>query len=435
MRNTFVGLISCCLANIDLVKQLTDDLLISAEQRTTMALLRNTVSKAPYSKITRTVLEMYKVDDPLLIQAVGVAERDLFPYPLDKSNTVWDNLFPYYKHKLGLAKLHQAAKQAIIACENEDLSAALRCLQDVSIDKMYVPKSTKTQLLKVTEKPQLIKTGIEVIDLNGGWRRGNIVQITGDSGTMKTTCSLWICIKILLTNPEATVLYFEKEMPAEDVYNKITSHIIQMPLNDMDGMIKNGTGDVLAKLIEDKFSQPAISSLLDRLHIVANDEFTNGKDVVSIVKAFKPTVWVLDYLTALSDDDPGESSYDNMVYMMNGLKDITNRTKSIGIILSQLKSGWISNKIVPIPTKADIEWGFKANQYSAYLYTTFMPTLYTELMSANYFFLLPLKIRYGKHRTISLLANPEFNDFKEPPTEIRENMINQLKQFTKRNFS
>ena len=399
-----------------------------------MALLRSTVVKAPYSKITRTIFEMYKIDDYHLLKALETAENELFNHPMEKANGIFDNVFPYYKHKLGLAKTHHAAKQAMIACENEDLSLALKYMSDVSVDKMYVPKSTKRQLLKVTETPQLLKTGIEVIDKSGGWRRGNIVQITGDSGTMKTTCSLWICIKILMANPDATVLYFEKEMPAEDVYNKITSHIIQMPLEDMDGMIKNGTGDVLSKMIEDKFGSPVYNSLLDRLHVVSNDEFNTGKDVVAIVKAFKPTVWVLDYLTALSDDEPGESSYDNMVYMMNGLKDITNRTKSIGIILSQLKSGWVNQKMVPIPTKADIEWGFKANQYSAYLYTTFMPTLYTELMPSNYFFLLPLKVRYGKHYTISLLAKPEFNDFKEPTAELRENMINQLKNFTKRKF-
>lgn len=434
METAFIGLLSCCLANTDLIKSITDDILLTSSQKTSMALLRSTVAKAPYSKITRTIFEMYKIDDYHLLKALDTAETELFNHPMEKANGIFDNVFPYYKHKLGLARTHYAAKQAIVACENEDLSLALKYMSDVSVDKMYVPKSTKRQLLKVTETPQLLKTGIEVVDRNGGWRRGNIVQITGDSGTMKTTCSLWICIKILMTNPEATVLYFEKEMPAEDVYNKITSHIIQMPLEDMDGMIKNGTGDVLSKMIEDKFSSPIYNSLLDRLHVVSNDEFNTGKDVVAIVKAFKPTIWVLDYLTALSDDEPGESSYDNMVYMMNGLKDITNRTKSIGIILSQLKSGWVNQKMVPIPTKADIEWGFKANQYSAYLYTTFMPTLYTELMPSNYFFLLPLKVRYGKHYTISLLAKPEFNDFKEPVAELRENMINQLKSFTKRKF-
>ena len=434
MEQAYIGLLACCLANTDLIKSISDDLLLTSSQKTSIALLRSTVSKAPYSKITKSIFEMYKIDDQYLLRALETAQNELFNFPLEKTNSVFDNVFPYYKHKLGLAKLHHNAKQAMQACEQEDLDLAIKYMRESEVEKMYVPKSTKRQLLKVTEAPQLIKTGIDVIDKSGGWRRGNIVQITGDSGTMKTTCSLWICIKILLTNPEATVLYFEKEMPAEDVYNKITSHFIQMPLEDMDGMIKNGTGDVLSNMIEEKFNSPTISSLLDRLHVVANDEFNNGKDVVAIVRAFKPTVWVLDYLTALSEDEPGESSYDNMVFMMNGLKDITNRTKSIGIILSQLKSGWLNNKLIPIPNKSDIEWGFKANQYSAYLYTTFMPTLYTDLMPSNYFFLLPLKIRYGKHFTISLLSKPEFNDFKEPPTEIRDNMINQLKQFTKRKF-
>lgn len=157
-----------------------------------MALLRSTVAKAPYSKITRTIFEMYKIDDHYLLKALDTAESELFNHPMEKANGVFDNVFPYYKHKLGLARTHYAAKkQAMVACENEDLSLALKYMSDVSVDKMYVPKSTKRQLLKVTETPQLLNR-IEVVDRNGGWRRGNIVQITGDSGTMKTTCSLWI---------------------------------------------------------------------------------------------------------------------------------------------------------------------------------------------------------------------------------------------------
>ena len=58
-----------------------------------MALLRSTVAKAPYSKITRTIFEMYKIDDHHLLKALDTAESELFNHPMEKANGVFDNVF------------------------------------------------------------------------------------------------------------------------------------------------------------------------------------------------------------------------------------------------------------------------------------------------------------------------------------------------------
>lgn len=281
--------------------------------------------------------------------------------------------------------------------------------------------STVSMLDALKDKPG-IQTGLNFIDNTGGWRQGNIVQITGDNGSMKTTISLWICLKILMKNPKFTCFYFEKEMPKRDIAFKLISYLTQTPTDN----ISEETETTLNKLLKQK---TPITDAISRLSIIPNTAFDNATDMANLIEYHKPSIWCLDYLTMLFDDSVGDTfSFVNKQLQI--LKTVTSNTNSIGIILSQIKQNVLSTKQVKIPDKADSEWSSKLNQYSAYIYTTFYPQLYHQLDN-NYFFLVQLKNRFAKRNNGYFTATPENSSFFEAKQDILQSMTNWLHGYYK----
>ena len=52
----------------------------------------------------------------------------------------------------------------------------------------------------------------------------NICTIFGDTGTCKTAFTIWMSIQFLMANPGKRVMYFEKEMPKEDIVDRLVCY-------------------------------------------------------------------------------------------------------------------------------------------------------------------------------------------------------------------
>jgi len=269
-----------------------------------------------------------------------------------------------------------------------------------------------------TEHSQVVRTGIATIDENTAILKGNIIVIGGDTGSMKTTSALWLIIQILITNPEYKAVFFEKEMPIEDIMVKLIAFFTGVSVTDI--ILDKTLGiDAMRPYLTDT-EHRVVLDVLDRLKLVGPNEFDSVKDMLNFIEAEKADIWCLDYLTQLFT--LGKHKDFNMAVMegINELKKIVQMTGSTGIVLCQLKKGTVENRMLKIPQLDDLEWSGDVKKLANSVLMTFYPQRYLKNLTGienNYFYLVSKKNRFGMDFSIPLIAYPEVNRF-DIPTKL-----------------
>lgn len=282
-------------------------------------------------------------------------------------------------------------------------------------------KSTESWLFMAIDEANGFPTGIPQFDNSGGLLLGNLFALIGDTGAQKTMASLWMCIKILLRNPKFKCLYFEKEMPVEDLARRLIAYLLKMDANELaniaiveDDLERRQKLDEVSHKISWELSvQEEIRSAFDRLTLVPANEINDAHDIFQLVEYHEPQIWCLDFLTMISpkEDDSYNMFLKNQLTIM---KNIALETKSLGIVLNQLKHNTIETRANKIPMMSDTEWGGTLKQLAAYFYSTFWPPKYYTYKyygSKSWFYLIALKYRNSQGEDIYLRTKPEYSTF------------------------
>ena len=281
------------------------------------------------------------------------------------------------------------------------------------------------------DNTNIFLTGIKSIDKNTmGFAKGNLLTLAGDTGSMKTMITLWMCLKILEANENFTCIYFEKEMPIKDIARRIASYITQIDtLTLMDNEYKAEN----KLLIRDKIEKdPKIKNLLDRLILVPNTNFSNAEHIYAYISKYKADIWCLDFLTQLGADTVSTDFNRHTMIQAALLKNIIADTDSFGIVITQIKKNSSRQRSNKIPQIDDIEWSGSISQYSAYIFSTFYPYYYYPNVIKEYYFLQGLKNRHSSIFVVPLIAYPQFSSFNEPDEITKNDMRNWYSNYVNR---
>jgi replicative DNA helicase len=282
-------------------------------------------------------------------------------------------------------------------------------------------QSTIDLMSSSIEETNVFPTGIHKFDKDlGGLAKGNMVSIAGDTGSMKTMISLWLCIKILKANPKFTCLYFEKEMPVKDIARRLAAYASCIPVNKlMDTSLKDNNKYVITQALA---GDDEMRSVMERLKIVPNGNFSNVSDMYRYIDTYNCDIWCLDFLTQLGAEDTSSDFNRFTMAQASMLKNIISETDTMGIVLNQVKKNSVRGRTNKIPQLDDIEWSGAISQYSAYIFSTFFPSVYYGDSPNEYFYLYGLKNRHYRPITIPLMTNPAYCQFNEP-TALEEPLM------------
>lgn len=312
-------------------------------------------------------------------------------------------------------------------------------IKDIQFSKPDDLLNTTTLMIQSLVETNGFRTGIKIIDDEiGGFLLGNLTTIVGDTGGMKTMVSLWLCLKILLTNPDFTCLYFEKEMPVKDVARRLLAYATGI---ETDTLLKASISldieqtDIIGQtLLESYKTNPKLEDILNRLKIVPQTNFHNVADIYQYVSYYKPNIWCLDFLTQITDSsNTKDENYTLQVKnTVDRLKYIVSETNSFGIILSQIGKNTATQRVYKVPRLGDIEWSGTIQQYSTDIFACFYPkNYYREDVDNTYFYLISLKGRNG-NVIVPLKANPKLCTFEDNLDSIvKSNMENWLTGYEK----
>jgi hypothetical protein len=270
----------------------------------------------------------------------------------------------------------------------------------------------------------------------GEIRLGNLWCIGGPSGAFKTTHTVNICDDILVSNPDAVVVYFSKEQPASEIIHKFIAmntsdnipytHVIRY-YNAANPSFVEGCD------LELMGTCPYLDK---RLIVVDPTDFSTPEDVSHILQTIdlkgKKLVWVIDFVTLL---DFGKGPMvENMEKGMSKLKSIAHQTRSLGILISQLRKDWnldfkTSKKIVMVPFRDHLMWASALVNLSAYITLLYRP--FDDDRSAGKFWLFVRvdKLRFAdKDNMLALKVDVENQRFPEMDSVETMEVVNYMKK-------
>jgi replicative DNA helicase len=285
---------------------------------------------------------------------------------------------------------------------------------------------TNIELLEkvLTENPgDIISTGYKAIDAYiGGFARGMIISIAGDSGHLKTTLALDQSFKLAEANPTLKIAIFSKEMTSESLVKKQISRICGIPIS------KIFSQDYDKDLVRRKMMEvPAWRE--NRIRIINPNSFSGVGDIARIQMTHRFDIWFLDFIQLLEFAKHAASSSDYNVQIgqnMRNLQSLALATGSVGIVLSQVKKG-IEYRKIKMPTISDLEWSGLIKQLSSYIFFSYYPGKYYgfDVMPDNYHYLIAEKTRFSETFTYPMQVNPalgiftEIEDIKERQARVR----------------
>lgn len=290
-------------------------------------------------------------------------------------------------------------------------------------------KDTKEIIDDVIEErtPPVITSGYEEIDKKtGGFLRGNVNTLGGESGQMKTTFSIDMVLRILEKDTSLRGAIFSKEMPDSDIIKKIMCRNLEIEMKDITTQNYNKK---LAKQFRDEYEP------FDRLTIVDPDQFNNASDISRIQLRNKYDFWVVDFVQLLEgDNNKSATSASDMnmqvVSNMKTLKKLSIMTMSVGILLSQLKKG-VDSRTIMRPKISDLEWSGVIKQLSAYILFSYYPYEYyknKEIAPMDHYYLLAEKTRYSGNFSMPMKVDGRYGTFKVPDSmQEKLEMLNKIK--------
>ena len=276
------------------------------------------------------------------------------------------------------------------------------------------------------DKGDILSSGYKLIDsFIGGYARGMIITIAGDSGHLKTTLALDKAFRMAERNPKIKVAIFSKEMLATDLMKKQIARIcgIPMPLIFSQQYDKEF---VKKKMME---VEPWASN---RIRIINPNSFSGVADIAKIQMTHRFDVWFLDFIQLLEFAKHANNSSDYNIQIgqnMRNLQALALATHSVGIILSQVKKGVEQRRIMK-PTISDIEWSGLIKQLSSYIFFSYYPGKYYgfDSMPADHYYLIAEKTRFAESFFLPMLVDAGLGIFTEvDDIDKREKMSNKLR--------
>jgi len=292
-----------------------------------------------------------------------------------------------------------------------------------------VKLETNEELLEqvLDEKPaDILSTGYKLIDqFIGGYSRGMIVTIAGDSGHLKTTLALDMAFRMAEGSPKAKIGIFSKEMLATDLMKKQISRICGIPTNEIFGQ-RYDKEFVKKKMMESEVFRN------DRVRIINPATFSSVADIARVQMTHRFDVWFLDFIQLLEFSKAATNSSDYNIQIgqnMRNLQSLALATKSVGIILSQVRKG-IEHRKDKKPTISDIEWSGLIKQLSSYIFFSYYPGKYYgfDEIGSDHFYLIAEKTRFAENFLYPMIIDPALGIFTEidNPTQRKE-MTTKLK--------
>lgn len=289
---------------------------------------------------------------------------------------------------------------------------------------------TNVQLLErvLNEQPgDVLSTGYPLIDkFIGGYARGMLITIAGDSGHLKTTYALDKAFRMAERNPSAKIGIFSKEMLATDLMKKQISRICGIPIS---------------KIFSQEYDKEYVKKQMmkidawreDRIKIINPNSFQGVGDIARIQLTYNFDIWFLDFIQLLEFAKTASNSSDYNIQIgqnMRNLQSLALATKSVGVILSQVKKG-IEFRKSKKPTVSDIEWSGLIKQLSSYIFFSYYPGKYYgfDVLKEDEYFLLAEKTRFAENFVYPMIVDPALGTFSEieSPDE-RMQRVNKLRQ-------
>lgn len=331
-------------------------------------------------------------------------------------------------NQLRLVQQLDVARSLILRGQEKEgvvMAKSLKFSKSVQLD------ATLNHMLDCVGETNVFMTGIKKIDENGGLTKGNIISLIGDTGSMKTMITMWMCLQMLQKNPSFTCLYFEKEMPVKDIARRLIAYAIGIDIPKLMGLSK----EEALQIVSGHFIKDENKKMLDaisRFKIISNNMFRNVLDMWEYVDEYKPDIWCLDFMTQL-EGMGGDSSDFNLSVMKqaNKLKEMCTETDSLGIIINQVAKNTVDRRKCKIPLKTDAEWSGTVQQISAYIFATFHPGYYNLPVPNNYYFLVGHKNRHNSKFDVPLAAVPSQCSFAEPDVIEESQMERWLNNYKK----
>jgi len=282
----------------------------------------------------------------------------------------------------------------------------------------------------LNESPSdIISTGFKHIDnYIGGFSRGMLITIAGDSGQLKTTLALDQSFKMAEMNPTLNVGIFSKEMSSESLMKKQISRICRIPISKIFGQ------DYDKEFVKKKMMEvPAWRE--NRIRIINPNSFSGVADIARIQMTHRFDIWFLDFIQLLEFAKTAGTSSDYNIQIgqnMRNLQALALATKSVGIILSQVKKG-IEYRTIKRPTISDIEWSGLIKQLSSYIFLSYYPGKYYgfETIPESRYYLIAEKTRFSETFVYPLAVNPGLGEFTEiEDAAERQLLVKELRELT-----
>lgn len=344
-------------------------------------------------------------------------------YNPNEENYVLNRIYEYEQKREAHAKL-VAAVQAL-EFKNASVSEVASTLYDIEPVTADRVMNFWESLDEVSKDPsEYIKFSDPIF--NYTFKNRSICTVFADTGCLKTAFTLWMVIKFLEANPDKTAMYFEKEMPREDIVDRLITYYCQVD-NTVLLRDKKKYYEAMKKQYEfpDEETNKRISNVnnvLERLYIVSPDEFDTAETIVKYVRFHKPDMWVLDFMTQLNQQGSNNPDF-NRVVMQNSniLKTLAQYGHpTLGIIVAQINKNTIDGRRNKVPHSNDIEWSSNLLKISAQAIALFKPDVYMNNVPEGAFIGVFRKQRVGVfHSAFYLKANAAQNNFSSDSQETK----------------
>lgn len=373
---------------------------------------------APLS-ITATKFQCAETEliDLIELEAIlTIVKNDVVHKTPIEVNADMNHIIDYLSTKQRSANTIVTLRKAIKLVEDGKEMEGILAAKTIKFTGQANLKSTYEHMLDSVEETNIFYTGIERFDKEiGGLASGNMMSIAGDTGSMKTMVSIWMCISMLRANPKMKCLYFEKEMPVKDVARRIIAYLTTTTITDLMKEASNPLNMINHSIKEVFEKNPETRDILDRFVIVPNNHFETVSDMYRYIEIEKADIWCLDFLTQLGSANASDGDFNKFTLTQAAnLKNIIIETNTFGIVLNQIKKSSARARSNKIPQMDDIEWSGAISQYSAYIFSTFYPSLYYNDVPKDYFYLIGLKNRHHGVKHIPLHAEPQYCSFNSP---------------------
>ena len=313
--------------------------------------------------------------------------------------------------------------QKAIAQGRDQYQVLLKSQEVLSSINSKVRLETNQELLErvlAEQAGDTISTGFKLIDdYIGGYARGMIITIAGDSGHLKTTLAIEKAFRMAEANPKIKIGIFSKEMMAEDIMKKQIARICKIP------MPKLFSHDYDKEYVRNKM-QEVEAWRENRIRIINPNSFAGVTDIARIQMTYQFDIWFLDFIQLLEFAKTAASSSDYNVQVgqnMRSLQSLALMTKSVGVVLSQVRKG-IELRKAKKPTVSDIEWSGLIKQLSSYIFFSYYPGKYYgfDAIPADYYYLIGEKTRFAENFIYPIKVDAEFGSFTEI-LDIQERQI------------